>query len=63
MSIGAERARHYFDMCVGKERNGKGKVGVSSPVQTLDSSVWLCGCSIPQMLWVHEVVRPYIVSE
>ena len=35
----AERARLHFDSFNGKERNEMGKVGVSSPVHTLDSSV------------------------
>ena len=61
--VGAERARLHFDDCNGKENNGKGKISVSSPVYIVDSSVWLCMCTLPQMLWVYGIVRPYIVSE
>ena len=40
---------------MGKERTKQGKVGVSSPVHTLNSSA--------QMLWVYGGVRPYIVNK
>ena len=43
--VGAERARLNFDVFNGTDRYGKGKVGVSSSVHTLDSSVWLCVCA------------------
>ena len=44
-AVGAERARLHFNGCNGKEGNGKVKVGVSSSVHTMDSTVWLCSCA------------------
>ena len=38
-------------------------MGVLCPVHTLDSSVWLRVCTVPQTLWVYGGVRPYIVSK
>ena len=60
--VGAERARLNFDGINCKERNGKEKVGVSSPVHTLDSSVWLCVNRTTET-WVYGVLRSYMVSK
>ena len=53
----------FFFMSISKERIGKLKMGFSSLVYILGSSVCLCICTVPETRWVYGTVRPDIVSE